>query len=109
MLSNFVITVVGLGSVAYLLKSDVRHGGAMLRRNMKTIRSWLEEEGAAATKSGCAGGAAARRVHMRWVRVQAPADSRVLRGGSAHRAPKSIEPPSAGGSGSKPDARGPPS
>jgi hypothetical protein len=64
MLSNFVITLVGLGSVAYLLKSDVRQGGAMLRRNMKTIRSWLEEEGAAAAKTGYAS-AAARRLRLR--------------------------------------------
>jgi hypothetical protein len=61
MLSNVVITLVGLGSVAYLLKSDVRHGGAMLRRNMKTIRSWLEEEGATAAKAGCAAAPPAQR------------------------------------------------
>lgn len=55
MMTNFFITLVGLGSVAYLMKSDVRHGSAMLKRNIKTIRSWLEEEGAtsAAAKSGC--------------------------------------------------------
>ena len=53
MWSNFIVTLVGIGSVAYLMKSDVRHGGAMLRRNMKTIRSWLEEESTAA-KPGCA-------------------------------------------------------
>lgn len=45
-ITNFLITVVGLGSVVYLMRGDVRHGGAMLRRNMKTIKSWLEEEGA---------------------------------------------------------------
>ena len=55
MWSNFIITLVGIGSVAYLMKSDVRHGGVMLRRNMKTIRSWLEEESATgATKAGYA-------------------------------------------------------
>jgi hypothetical protein len=53
MWSNFIVTLVGIGSVAYLMKSDVRHGGAMLRRNMKTIRSWLEEE-STAVKPGCA-------------------------------------------------------
>jgi len=56
MWSNFIITLVGIGSVAYLMKSDVRHGGVMLRRNMKTIRSWLEAEGesAAVKTGGCA-------------------------------------------------------
>jgi hypothetical protein len=54
-MSNFIITLVGVGSVLYLMKSDVRHGSAMLRRNMKTIRAWLEEEGAttAAKPTGC--------------------------------------------------------
>lgn len=41
------MTAVALGSAVYLLKSDVRHGGAMLKRNLKTIRSWLEEEAVA--------------------------------------------------------------
>jgi hypothetical protein len=56
MMTNLVLTLVGLGSVVYLMKSDVRQGGALLRRNMKTIRSWLEEEGATAAKPqpGCA-------------------------------------------------------
>ena len=39
---------VGLSAVALLMKSDVRHSSAMLRRNMRTIRSWLEEQGQAA-------------------------------------------------------------
>lgn len=47
--SNFVLTLVGLGSVVYLMKSDVRHGSIMLKRNMKTIRAWLEEEGGSKT------------------------------------------------------------
>lgn len=55
MMSNLIITLVGVGSVLYLMKSDVRHGSAMLRRNIKTIRNWLEEEGAtsATRPSGC--------------------------------------------------------
>ena len=54
MMSNFIITLVGLGSVAYLLKSDVRTGSALLKRNLNTIRTWLEEEGATAAKpTGC--------------------------------------------------------
>jgi hypothetical protein len=52
MWSNFIITLVGIGSVAYLMKSDVRHGGVMLKRNLKTIRSWLEEEGSSVAAKG---------------------------------------------------------
>ena len=51
--SNLIITLVGLGSVAYLMRHDVRSGGAMLKRNMRTIKSWLEEEGGKASV-GCA-------------------------------------------------------
>lgn len=50
--TNFIITLVGVGSVAYLMKSDVRRGSGLLRQNLKTIRGWLEEEGSLAAKSG---------------------------------------------------------
>lgn len=50
--TNFIITIVGVGSVAYLMKSDVRRGSGMLKQNLKTIRGWLEEEGSQASKSG---------------------------------------------------------
>jgi hypothetical protein len=30
------------------MKADVRHSSAMLRRNLRHIRGWLEEQGAAA-------------------------------------------------------------
>ena len=39
---------MALGSVVYLMKSDVRTGATTLRRNMKVIRGWMEEQGAAA-------------------------------------------------------------
>jgi hypothetical protein len=39
---------VGLGAVAFLMKSDVRQSSSMLRRNMRHVRTWLEEQGAAA-------------------------------------------------------------
>jgi hypothetical protein len=53
MMTNLIITALGVGSVLFLMKSDVRHGSAMLRRNVKTIRAWLEDEGAsAAARSG---------------------------------------------------------
>lgn len=41
---------VGVGSVAYLMKSDVRRGSGMLKQNLKTIRGWLEEEGTKTSK-----------------------------------------------------------
>lgn len=39
-----------VGSVAYLMKSDVRRGSTMFKQNLKTIRGWLEEEGSQATR-----------------------------------------------------------
>eukprot|EP00891_Asterochloris_glomerata_P002218 jgi/Astpho2/2218/Aster-x1059 len=50
--SNFLITVIGVGSVFYLMKTDVRRGTTTLRQNLKHIRTWLEEEGSQAAKSG---------------------------------------------------------
>lgn len=41
---------VGIGSVAYLMKKDLRTGSGMLRQNMKTIRGWLEEQSASASR-----------------------------------------------------------
>lgn len=43
-LTNFLLTLIGVGAVAYLMKSDVRTGSATLRRNIKHIRTWLEEQ-----------------------------------------------------------------
>jgi len=48
--SNFLITAAGLGSVMYLMRGDVRHSATILRRNVKTMRSWIEE-GAAEFKN----------------------------------------------------------
>ena len=36
--------------MAFLMRSDLRNSSQTLRRNLKHIRSWLEEEGAAASK-----------------------------------------------------------
>ena len=41
--SNFVITAAGLLAVASLLRTDVRTSSAMLRRNLKQIRTWVED------------------------------------------------------------------
>jgi len=51
-LSNFVMTVVGVGAVAMLMKTDVRTSASMLRRNLKHIRSWLEEASSASGTTG---------------------------------------------------------
>ncbi|KAL4538577.1 hypothetical protein Ndes2526B_g03126 [Nannochloris sp. 'desiccata'] len=49
-LTNFLITAFGVGAIAYMMKTDVRHGSSMLRRNLKHIRSWMETQGDAAEK-----------------------------------------------------------
>ncbi len=103
MMSNFLITLVGLGSVAYLLKSDVRHGGAMLRRNMKTIRSWLEEEGATAAKPGCV---LARALAPHRAGRLSRLTRRLFMARARNRVAKPLDAP-APASGKKPDAHGP--
>lgn len=50
-ITNFILTVVGVGAVAMLMSKDVRQSSSMLRRNMRHIRTWLEEQGAAAEQA----------------------------------------------------------
>ncbi|KAG2242384.1 hypothetical protein Bca4012_024237 [Brassica carinata] len=50
-LTNFVLTVAGVGAVVMLLRSDVKQSVTVLRRNVKHIRHWLEEETSAASKA----------------------------------------------------------
>ncbi|KAL2643075.1 hypothetical protein R1flu_010662 [Riccia fluitans] len=50
-LSNFLVTVVGVGAIVLLLRGDVRKSSVTLRRNLRHIREWLEtEQGSAASK-----------------------------------------------------------
>ncbi|CAI5477094.1 unnamed protein product [Closterium sp. Yama58-4] len=49
--SNFVLTVVGIGAAVLLLKGDVKRTATTLRRNVRQMRVWLEEEEAAVKKS----------------------------------------------------------
>lgn len=49
-LTNFILTVAGVGAVVLLLRSDVKHSAAIFRRNVRQIRNWLEEESATAAK-----------------------------------------------------------
>ncbi|WZN59286.1 hypothetical protein HKI87_01g08110 [Chloropicon roscoffensis] len=41
--SNFLMTAAVIGGLFYMTKSDVRQGASMFRRNVKTIRSWIEQ------------------------------------------------------------------
>ncbi|KAK6912965.1 hypothetical protein RJ641_022566 [Dillenia turbinata] len=50
-LTNFILTVAGVSAVILLLRSDVKQSAAIFRRNVKHIRTWLEEESSAAAKS----------------------------------------------------------
>ncbi|KAK4272202.1 hypothetical protein QN277_020789 [Acacia crassicarpa] len=50
-LTNLVLTVAGVGAVFLLLRTDVRQSAAIFRRNVKHIRSWLEEETSASSKA----------------------------------------------------------
>ena len=47
-LTNFILTVVGLGTAVMLLRKDVRQSATIFRRNVRHIRNWLEESAAAA-------------------------------------------------------------
>ena len=39
-----------IGAAAMLLRTDIRSSGKMLQRNIKTIRSWVEEAQEGASK-----------------------------------------------------------
>ena len=47
-LTNFILTVVGVGAAVMLLRKDVKQSATIFRRNVRHIRNWLEEESAAA-------------------------------------------------------------
>ncbi|CAA0813131.1 Unknown protein [Striga hermonthica] len=49
-LTNFILTVVGVSAVVLLMRSDVKQSATIFRRNVRHIRSWLEEESASAAK-----------------------------------------------------------
>ncbi|XP_050208331.1 uncharacterized protein LOC126657656 [Mercurialis annua] len=49
--TNFILTVAGVSAVVLLLRSDVKQSAVILRRNVKHIRNWLEEESTAAAKA----------------------------------------------------------
>ncbi|AQK87622.1 DNA double-strand break repair rad50 ATPase [Zea mays] len=50
-LTNFILTVVGVGAAVMLLRKDVKQSATVFRRNVRHIRNWLEEESAAAANS----------------------------------------------------------
>ena len=43
-------SAVGVATVAYLMRGDVRTGATTFRRNLRHIRGWLEEQGAASSQ-----------------------------------------------------------
>lgn len=45
-----MITVAAVGAVALMLRGDVKQTASILRRNVRTVREWLEAESAAAQK-----------------------------------------------------------
>ncbi|XP_059669965.1 uncharacterized protein LOC132315642 [Cornus florida] len=49
-LTNFILTVAGVGAVILLLRSDVKQSATIFKRNVRQIRHWLEEESASAAK-----------------------------------------------------------
>ncbi|KAI3920424.1 hypothetical protein MKX01_000763 [Papaver californicum] len=51
-LTNFIITVAGVGAVVLLLRGDVRQTASIFKRNVRHIRKWVEEESAAVSKTG---------------------------------------------------------
>uniref|UniRef100_A0A8R7QCC2 Uncharacterized protein n=1 Tax=Triticum urartu TaxID=4572 RepID=A0A8R7QCC2_TRIUA len=48
-LTNLILTVVGVGAAVMLLRKDVKQSSAVFRRNIRHIKTWLEEESAATT------------------------------------------------------------
>jgi len=50
-LTNFLLTVGAVGAVILLMRTDIRDSSRMLQRNAKTIRTWLEEQQATASKA----------------------------------------------------------
>nr|PNR63126.1 hypothetical protein PHYPA_001551 [Physcomitrium patens] len=51
-LSNFLLTVAAVGAGFVLLKGDVRRSAVNLRRNLKHVRNWLEQEQATSRSKG---------------------------------------------------------
>ncbi|CAD5176532.1 uncharacterized protein LOC135634852 [Musa acuminata AAA Group] len=50
-LTNFIVTVVGVGAAIILFRGDVKQSATVFRRNLRHIRHWLEEESGSASKS----------------------------------------------------------
>ncbi|CDP16562.1 unnamed protein product [Coffea canephora] len=49
-LTNFILTVAGVGAVILLMRTDIKQSATIFRRNVRQIRHWLEEESASAAK-----------------------------------------------------------
>ncbi|KAH7435462.1 hypothetical protein KP509_06G066000 [Ceratopteris richardii] len=49
--SNFLVTVLGVGAVWMLIRSDLRQSSAVFSRNVRHVRNWLEKEAASSSSS----------------------------------------------------------
>lgn len=49
-LTNLILTVAGVSAVILLMRTDVKQSTSILKRNVRQIRHWLEEESASAAK-----------------------------------------------------------
>ena len=50
-LTNFLLTVAAVGAGFVLLKGDVRRSAVTLRKNLKQVRHWLEQEQASSSSA----------------------------------------------------------
>ena len=48
--SNFMLTLMGVGAAILLLRGDVKQTASTLRKNVRQIRMWLEQEEAVAKR-----------------------------------------------------------
>ncbi|KAL7221016.1 hypothetical protein ACSBR1_023047 [Camellia fascicularis] len=49
-LTNLILTVAGVSAVILLMRSDVKQTSTIVRRNVRQIRQWLEQESSTAAK-----------------------------------------------------------
>eukprot|EP00250_Pteridium_aquilinum_P003806 c14089_g1_i1 orf=292-525(+) len=50
-LSNFLLTVLGVGAVWMIVRTDLRQSSAVFSRNVRHLRNWLEKEAASSSEA----------------------------------------------------------
>lgn len=63
-LSNFLLTVMGVGAVWLLIRSDLRQSSTVLSKNVRYLRNWLEKEAASASSAAEAGKVKAKEIEQ---------------------------------------------